>query len=273
MYDSYVIREALHNCLAHQDYQRCERVVLIEYPEHLIFENGGSFIPGSVERVIEQNAPQKVYRNKFLAEAMVRLDMIDTIGSGIRRMFDTQRARFFPMPDYDLTEPQTVRLRIEGRILDRSYTQLLRDRPLSLEMVIWLDKVQKRKAHLLTDKQIAELKLAKLIEGRKPHYYVSLSVARQIGQEEDYARNRAFDDEQYKSMIVTYLENRGFATRIDIEQILSQWLSGLLTPQQRQAKISNLLTTLRMSGIITNIGSDKKPKWVLVTTIDKPKQM
>ena len=97
MYDTYVIREALHNCLAHQDYTLCERISLTEHTEHLIFENAGSFIPGSVEKVIEQDAPPSYYRNKFLADAMVNLDMIDTIGSGIRRMFEKQRDRFFPI--------------------------------------------------------------------------------------------------------------------------------------------------------------------------------
>lgn len=41
---------------------------------------------------------------------MVNLNMIDTIGSGIKRMFLNQRERFFPMPDYDLSELNRVRL-------------------------------------------------------------------------------------------------------------------------------------------------------------------
>ena len=40
---------------------------------------------------------------------MVSLNMIDTIGSGIKRMFRYQRQRFFPMPDYDLKEPGRVK--------------------------------------------------------------------------------------------------------------------------------------------------------------------
>jgi ATP-dependent DNA helicase RecG len=31
---------------------------------------------------------------------MVALKLIDTVGSGIRRMFIEQRKRFFPLPDY-----------------------------------------------------------------------------------------------------------------------------------------------------------------------------
>ncbi|WP_197539304.1 hypothetical protein [Serpentinomonas mccroryi] len=38
---------------------------------------------------------------------MIRLRMIDQVGSGIRRMFQTQRDRYFPLPDFvfEVTEP------------------------------------------------------------------------------------------------------------------------------------------------------------------------
>ncbi|MBK5257135.1 MAG: hypothetical protein JJE39_13980 [Vicinamibacteria bacterium] len=35
---------------------------------------------------------------------MVNLSMIDTQGGGIKRMFQKQMQRFFPMPDFNLTE-------------------------------------------------------------------------------------------------------------------------------------------------------------------------
>ena len=53
-------------------------------------------IPGSIEEIILRDAPPEEYRNRFLAEAMVQLNMIDTIGSGIKRMSTVQRERFFP---------------------------------------------------------------------------------------------------------------------------------------------------------------------------------
>lgn len=69
-YDSYVIREALHNCIAHQDYELMGRINVVEMPDELIFTNVGNFIPQSVENVIKQDAPQEFYRNRCLAEAM-----------------------------------------------------------------------------------------------------------------------------------------------------------------------------------------------------------
>ena len=60
-------REALHNCIAHQEYKLKGRINIVESPEGLIFSNVGSFMPGSIEQVIRQDAPSEVYRNPFLA--------------------------------------------------------------------------------------------------------------------------------------------------------------------------------------------------------------
>jgi ATP-dependent DNA helicase RecG len=96
---------------------------------------------------------------------MVNLNMIDTIGSGIKRMFRVQRQRFFPMPDYDLKEPGRVKVRIIGKVLDEKYTRMLMNRgDLELMDVIAVDKMQKRRP--LTDDEFRTLKEKLLIEDR-----------------------------------------------------------------------------------------------------------
>jgi len=54
-YEPYTIREALNNCIAHQDYTKGGRINVIETDDQLIFTNLGSFIPGSVERVVKDD--------------------------------------------------------------------------------------------------------------------------------------------------------------------------------------------------------------------------
>ena len=145
-YDAWVIREALHNAIAHQDYALGGRVNVIEKPDQLVFSNVGRFLPGKVESLLEQDRSPEQYRNPCLTQAMVSLKLIDTVGSGIRRMFIEQRKRFFPLPDY-LIEPeqQRVEVRITGRIVDERYVHVLMQQPyLSLMDVFLLDKVQKR---------------------------------------------------------------------------------------------------------------------------------
>lgn len=263
-YDSYVIREALHNCIAHQDYCLQSKIVLIETSDYLIFENAGEFLPQSIETVIEQDAPQLFYRNRFLCEAMVNLNMIDTIGSGIKKMFSRQRDRFFPLPDYDLTNAKAVKVKIFGTVLNKNYSQMLMNKvDLNLHMVILLDKVQKRK--FLSAEEAKLLKSQKLIEGRKPNYYVAASIADLAGEKAKYIKNKGFKDEHYKKMILNYLKQFGSASRQDIDALLLDGLPQVLTDDQKQKKITNLLYALsKKEGLIENNSkSNKYPIWVL----------
>lgn len=68
---------------------------MIEKPDELIFSNVGRFLPGKVECLLTQDQSPEQYRNPCLTQAMVALKLIDTVGSGIRRMFIEQRKRFF----------------------------------------------------------------------------------------------------------------------------------------------------------------------------------
>ncbi len=261
-YEPWVIREALHNCIAHQDYSLQQKINLVEFPEHLIFENGGNFLPQSIEAVINLDAPQRFYRNNFLCNAMVSLNMIDIIGSGIKKMFQYQRNRYFPLPEYEFSENQAVRVTIYGKIIDKNYTQvLINQADLSLNYVISLDKVQKGK--LVSDEEAKELRKKKLIEGRKPNYFVSAHVAAATDEKAVYIRNKAFDDDHYKKLIIAFIQKYNAATRKDIDDLLFSKLSDVLDENQKRIKIGNLLTSLKKAGSIYNQASSKKPCWVL----------
>lgn len=142
-YDPYIIREALNNCIAHQDYSKAGRITVQEHEDdYLIFCNCGDFIPGSIENVLKAEYSASNYRNPFLATAMVNLNMIDTVGSGILKMFLAQKKRCFPLPDYDFSNHE-VRMKLYGKVLDIDYSKRLLNEDLSLSEVIELDKKQK----------------------------------------------------------------------------------------------------------------------------------
>lgn len=126
-YEDYSIREALHNCIAHQDYSLGGRITLVENEGFLYYSNRGSFIPGSVEKVLSDKGPQKDYRNTCLSHGMVHFNMIDTVGRGIPKLFKEQRRRFFPMPEYEIDDnTKTVSVTIYGIASDDAYTDLLK---------------------------------------------------------------------------------------------------------------------------------------------------
>ena len=265
-YDPWVIREALHNAIAHQDYGLRGRVNVVETPSSILIANVGSFLPGDLDKVIRQDAPLEIYRNPFLAEAMVNLNMIDTQGGGIKRMFQKQMKRFFPMPDYNLAECDRVQVAIPGNILDEQYTRLLMERAdLDLWQVIVLDRVQKRLS--IPHEAHRALKSAGLVEGRYPNLLIAAGVARLTGQTARHIRERGFNKQYYLDAIEALIREHQPIPRSEIDRLLLDKLPEILNETQKKAKIHNLMAELARKGRIENRGSRGQPAW---HTVDKP---
>ncbi len=260
-YEPFSIREAINNCIAHQDYTKNARINVIEMDDQLIFTNQGNFIPGSVEKVIIDDAPEEYYRNRFLATAMFNLKMVDTAGGGIKKIFNFQRARFFPMPDYDLSNDK-VKVTISGKILDLEYARLLaQNKDLTLEEIIMLDKVQKKKE--LTSFEEKLLKGKKLIEGRKPNYFIGIKVAQKTNQKALYSKNKGFDKSYYLDLITKAINEHNELNRSEIDELLWEKLPNWMSDKQKKTKIGNLLSELRLANKIENKGTFSKPNWSL----------
>ncbi|MDF1930183.1 putative DNA binding domain-containing protein [Legionella pneumophila] len=246
-YDQKIVLEALHNCIAHQDYSRNSRIIVIEQLDKLILENTGTFYEGRPEDYIAGHKTPQSYRNPWLAQAMVEIGMIDTMGYGIHEMYSGQARRYFPLPDYDLSEPNTVKIIIYGRIVDLSYTRMLIQKTeLTLDEIVGLDRVQK---HLpLTEEMIKHLRQQHLIEGRKPNFHVSASIADATAAQVDYLHYRGQDNAYYQKLIADYIEEFSSATRKDIDKLLFNKLSDALTTNQKENKIGYLLTSMKNKG-------------------------
>lgn len=262
-YETKVILEALNNCIAHQDYSQHSRIVLTEQINKLIFTNAGGFIEGNAEDYTAGDKTPVKYRNRWLANAMVNLNMIDTMGYGIHRMYIEQRRRFFPLPDYTQSTRDKVVLEIYGHSIDENYSKLLIEKKedLNLTEVILLDKVQKGQP--ITDDAARLLKKKSLIEGRKPNYFISAEVAEITNQKASYTRNKGLNKEFYKEFIIQHIVNHGFATREEINQLLLDKLPEFMTDKQKKKKIENILQEMAGSKII-NTGSRIKSKWIIL---------
>ena len=262
-YDERIVLEALHNCIAHQDYTRCERILVIERLGELEFQNAGEFFDGTPDDYIRSNRSPRRYRNRFLAEAMVALRMIDTMGFGIREvMWKGQASRYLPLPDYDLSEPGHVKLRIQGRFIDENYSRaLLTHADMPWSDVLALDAVQK--GRLPEDDLVQSLRQRGLIEGRKPRLHVTADVAAATDTEAEYIRHRAFDDRYFCDLILDYLKTFRHGQRTDFERLLAGKLSDLLSGKQKARKINNLLQRLRREGKVAADGRTKGAVWRL----------
>lgn len=270
-YDQRIVLEALHNCIAHQDYRQCERVLVIERIGELEFQNAGRFYDGTPEDYILGNRSPSRYRNRFLAEAMAQLRMIDTMGFGIREvMFRGQARRYLPLPDYDLSDHGHVVMRLAGRFIDQNYSRaLLTHGDFSLGDILALDKVQKGIAP--DESTLKTLRKRGLVEGRKPTVHVSADVAAVTGSKADYIRTRRQDDAHYRKLILDYLDQWQQAGRDEIRNLLLPILPAVLHAEQKEHKIHNLLTALRRSGIIQRTGPTRSTKWMLAHRLDNKK--
>jgi ATP-dependent DNA helicase RecG len=261
-YEPFNIREAINNCVAHNDYAMAGYINVVEFEdERLVFSNNGNFIPGSVEKVIMQDAPEENYRNRLLANAMFQLGLVDTRGGGIKKMYANQMKRFFPLPDYDLEDNKT-RMTLTGKIIDPQFADILSNHPnLSLADVFLLDRVQKKKA--ITDEEYKSLKKTGFVEGRKPNIFLSGSVIEPLKNESlkaEYIRNKGFDDTYCKDMIIEYLTKWEEASRKQIENLLWDKLSDVLSDSSKYNKVTNLLKALKLN---EKIVLNKGKKWAL----------
>ena len=252
-YHNWILREALNNCIAHSDYEENREIFIFEYPRELVFTNPGSFMPESIENVLTSRAPTR-QRNKFLADAMYNLKLIEVIGTGIKRMFRIQNDRCFPLPEYDLSKDNEVNLTVYGDTIDENYSKLLKDREdIDLETAIMLDKVQKGKE--ISEEEAKVLRGKKLITGRYPNISI-------IGGRAKKARI-SVDKIELKETIISFIHKNGSATRSQIDELLMKKLPEF-TKSQKKNKIRNILFELsRKNEIIENIGSDRKSEWIL----------
>ena len=261
-YDTRSILEAVHNCIAHQDYGLNSRILVTEQIDKLVFSNAGNFFEGKPDDYSFGDKTPIKYRNLWLATAMVNLGMIDRMGYGIHSLCVSQMKRFFPMPDYDLAPLNKVILKIYGQSIDENYSKILIHRgDLTLQEVILLDRVQK---HLeITDHAATELRKKKLVEGRKPNYFVGAKISQTMGQKAEYSRNKAFEKQQYFDWILKSLKEHGSMSRQDINKLLWNILPAWMDDEKKKNRIKNIITELRSLKKISNSGSKKDPIWIL----------
>ena len=248
-YDEEMVLEALHNCIAHQQFERNSRIIVTETENDLTFWNVGGFFDGSYEDYILGTKTPSKYRNHFLADAMVNIKMIDSKGLGIHTLFQKQRERYLPLPEYDLSDPGAVTLTIPGSVLDLDYSlMLIKHTDLDLETVILLDRVQKHKP--ISVEAVKMLRSKQLVEGRKNALIVAKSIAQATEQEAEYSKAKGFSKEFCCNLILKALEEHEGLPKFKINQLLFEYLPQHLTDEQKDWKVSRLLTTLRDSGDI-----------------------
>lgn len=263
-YKDESILEALHNCIAHQDYRLNGRIVVTEYVDRLTFENVGGFYEGKPDDYVSGGHTPTRYRNAQLVAAMREVNMIDESGYGIRRLYEWQAERYFPLPDYDTSSPRAVKVTIYGHVVDAAYSSLLikRGADLRLDDICLLDRIQKKLP--VSAESVAHLRKSGLIEGRMPHVHISAKIAELTGQKAEYMRQKARPSAHYYNLLLEFIGKWPRVTRSEINDYIVDEIRGDFSREEKIVKITNWMTYLRKKGKIMNVGSDRDPHWITV---------
>ena len=237
---------------AHQDYTIQQRINFVENPGYLYYSNAGTFLPGTLENALRNEESQSYFRNECLCKAMVDFNMIDTVSRGIKKMFNEQWRRHFPMPDYEIDAARKkVVVRIYGNEINKRYTDLLKtNNTLSLWDCISLDAVQK--GRLIHEDVAKDLLCRGLIEGEAPNYNISLGVAKNTHQLPSYTKTRGLDKEKLRQMILQYLKNAGNegAKRDSIYEYIKDVLPQSKSHEQQLRMLGDILNAMKEDSLI-----------------------
>lgn len=164
---------------------------------------------------------------------MVKFHMIDTATMGIRRVFRIQKEKYFPLPDYDFDVSNQVSVTIYGKIWNNDYMHILYNHSeLDLETVFLLDRVQKGLS--ISKESVSYLRKLRLVEGRVSNLYLSANVSKNIEDEAQYIKNKGFNDQYYKDLIINYLKEFKSAKKKDIRTLLWDKLPDVLDDKQKE---------------------------------------
>ena len=178
--------------------------------------------------------------------------MIDIVGRGIRKIFNEQWKRHFPMPDYEIDAAnKEVAVRLYGNAINEKYTKLLKEnKDLTLEDCILLDAVQK--GHCLNESDAKNLLERGLVEGEYPGLTISLSIARQTKQLPEYTKVKGLERDKIKQMALQFIQNAGEeGTK---KNPLLDYLKDVLPQRNSQEKnlrlLGNILSEMNTEGSV-----------------------
>ena len=263
-YDSWVFRELLNNSIAHQDYTIGGRIYVNEFEDKVKITNPGSFLPGEIQPVLVPSYSPPYYRNQLLTQAMSSFYMIDTASMGIRKVYKIQKEKFFPMPDFDFYRQGEVSVAVYGKVLNENYTRILFENPdFDLDTVYIIDRIQKNEP--ISKEDTKRIRKLGVVEGKAPNLYLSAPLSKAIDEQAQYIKNKGFDDEYYKKLIVDYLKQWKKGKKKDFMDLLFSKLPDVLDEKQKENKVRNLLAAMKATEII-NLDSDNRrlANWIIV---------
>ena len=167
---------------------------------------------------------------------MMNLNLVETAGGGIRKLFEIQKKKFFPLPEYELSADK-VKVTFTGKIINMDLARKVAKNPdISFDELFAVDKVAKGKHISETELELlkngsyimASAEVSPEING-EPTYVIiennedSGTVQKMTGNcpEDKSLLDKMSNKEQERfKLIIVYLEKNDFITKTEAAKLL-----------------------------------------------------
>ena len=232
-YDRTGLREAVNNAVLHRDYISVGQVYIQWYPDHILITNPGGFPEGITKDNILVHEPHP--RNVRLAEAFLRIGIIEKTGRGVDKIYLGQVMYGRAPPDFSRSDATGVRVIIPGGGASHAFARFVfeedkKGEAFNLDQLLVMAtlyhdrEMTSQAAGVLIQKGpdegrrvLENLHDRGLVEGkgrgRGRVYMLSHGLYKRLNMETEYERRRGIDPVRHEQMILQYIEDNGSITR------------------------------------------------------------
>lgn len=235
------VREAILNALTHRDYQHPGEILVRHSVQELVVTSPGGFVDGiTPENILRHEA---VPRNRTLANALVKLRLVESSGIGRKRIFRSALIYGKRRPVYT-TDGLSVTLRIFNQGAHEAFARLIArldaqgadvglDHLLVLDAMLGQDfidvgqaadvlQLTKEDARRVLDAMVVPP--LSLIE-RKGHtasatFHLAKGVAKELKGKAAYTKTRGLNPVRYAEMVREYLKDHQKIRNAELRELL-----------------------------------------------------
>jgi len=279
-----VIREAVLNAVTHRDYADPGEVLIRHAPRELALTSPGGFVGGiRVDNILRH---EPVARNRTLANAFLKLRLVEAAGTGRRRIFVPMLSYGKRIPEYE-SDGQRVTLRIYDGVFDRALAQMVAKwnaggREIQLDALLVLAYMKehpyidaKRAAGLLQlEREDARGVLDQLSVPRKgilerrgrtqaATFHLAKGIAKDLLGRAAYTRTKGIAPARFAEIVREYVHDHGSITNRECRELL-----GLGDSPSAQVEASRYLKKWSASnGFLNAEGKRPRVKYRLRTLL------
>ena len=275
-----VVREAVLNAVTHRDYSQPGEVLVRHSTHELAVTSPGGFIGGITLRNILRHEP--VARNRTLANAFLKLRLVESAGTGRRKIFISMLQYGKRIPRYEADESH-VTLRVFNGAFDHAMARLIANwqahgKDIGLDGLMILTYLKSHRyirtsdaeALLQVDRdealeildQMSDPKRGILERRGHTHeatFYLTKSVARDLIGNVGYTTAKGIDRVRYPELVRGYVEDHGSISNKECRQLL-----GLGDSPSAKVEASRLLKIWSDSdGFLDVEGNPPKRRYLL----------